>query len=91
MPEPLAHSTWILKHSISLDATRRQKSSMQVTPLLGMLRDIQYAEKAAAIADQKLGEQHTYIGLPRSVNLIWAVRNRSKLQLLDQDLLTTAA
>ena len=64
---------------------------MQVTPLLGMLRDIQYAEKAAAIADKRLGEQQSYIGLPRSVNLIWAVKNRSELQLLDQELLTTAA
>ena len=63
---------------------------LQVTPLLGMLRDIKSCEDSAAAAETKLGSHTAYSGLPQSVHLIWAVRNRDELQLLDQDLLATA-
>lgn len=62
---------------------------MQITPLLSMLREIQSHHRQLAADIKKLpGERHHQ--LPGQVHLVWAVRNREELQLLDQDLLETA-
>ena len=87
---------------------------LQVTPLLGMLREMQAQQNEQHAAKHKgmNGNGHTNgtgnghvngaangfqkssgtpsYRLPSQVHLIWAVRNRDELQLLDQDLLATA-
>ena len=62
----------------------------QITPLLSMLREIQSQHRQASSDAKKLPEEPLRYNLPAQVHLMWAVRNRDELQLLDQDLLDTA-
>lgn len=56
-----------------------------------MLRDIQGSLSARGLNEGKKEEQDEMTaGRPPFVNLLWVVRNRDELQLLDQDLLMTA-
>lgn len=67
---------------------------LQITPFLGMLRQIQGHHEEIRAANRKAMQDpsaHSCPRLPKQVNLVWAVRHRDELQLLDADLLTTAA
>lgn len=65
-------------------------NALQITPLLSMLREIQTQHRQASVEARKLSEEQQRYQVPAQVHLIWAVRNRDELQLLDQELLDTA-
>lgn len=57
-----------------------------------MLREMQDLRGMTSTAEQKGVETGPNIeGLPSKVDLVWVVRNRDELQLLDPQLLTAAA
>ena len=64
--------------------------NLQITPLLSMLREIQTQHRQVSVEAKKLDNKQQIYQLPTQVHLIWAVRNRDELQLLDQELLDTA-
>ena len=65
---------------------------LQITPFLGMLRELQCLHERRMIAEQKeLSEDGMTSGVPATVHLIWVVRDRDELQLLDSQLLAAAA
>lgn len=65
---------------------------MQVTPILGVLREINRRHKDAEKAGSGGGTSKPGwpAGVPRRVDFVWAVRKRDELQLLDQELLDVA-
>lgn len=65
-------------------------NALQITPLLSMLREIQTQHRQPSVEARKLSEERQRYQVPAQVHLIWAVRNRDELQLLDQELLDTA-
>ena len=68
------------------------KLVMQITPFLGMLRELQGLHERRMIAEHKdLSEDGLATGVPATVHLIWVVRDRDELQLLDSRLLAAAA
>ena len=58
--------------------------SLQITPMLGMLRHM------ASYARAKKADPHAAVGIPDKVYLIWSSRSEAELQLLDQDLIDLA-
>ncbi len=61
---------------------------LQITPLLAMLREMQGHH--TEVANKQGLKWSAQWQLPGRVHLIWAVRNRDELRLLDEGLLETA-
>lgn len=58
--------------------------------MLSMLREIQSQQRQIQNVADNLAEDQQRFLTPAQIHLIWAVRNREELQLLDQSLLETA-
>ena len=91
--------TVIFKSTLQFQASRHvwhgisevfSHPDLQITPLLSMLREIQTQHRRVRVEAKKLDSEQQRPHLPNQVHLIWAVRNRDELQLLDQELLDTA-